>query len=68
MNTLFNLLFANQTVLSCFFFLNWWPIFFLLDAIIAQIFNSIAELVIPVEIPSKESKAEIENTSSNCRG
>ena len=33
---------------------------FLISAAIQQIFNSIAELVIPIGIPSKETKAEIE--------
>ena len=58
---LFNLDFANSTFLSCFFY------FFLiidLDILIpaasAHIFNPIAELVIPVGIPKKESKAEAE--------
>ena len=58
---LFNLGFANNTVLSCFFF------FFLISdlqilipAVIAQIFNPIAELVTPIAIPTKEAKAEME--------
>ena len=34
--------------------------YFLFSAVIAQIFNPITELVIPVGIPSKEAKAEIE--------
>ena len=33
---------------------------FLIAAVIAQIFNLIAELVIAIEIPTKEAKAEIE--------
>ena len=32
----------------------------LITAVITQIFNSIAELVIPIEIPTKEEKAEME--------
>ena len=35
-------------------------LYFLIPLASAQIFNSIAELVIPIEIPSKEAKAEIE--------
>ena len=35
-------------------------LYFLIPAVIAQIFNPIAELVIPTGIPSKEAKAEIE--------
>ena len=30
-------------------------------------FTSIAQLVIPIEIPTKEAKAKQENKSSNCR-
>ena len=58
---LFNLDFANNTILPCFFFF-----FLIIDlkflnpAVIAQIFNHIAELLIPIEIPSKEAKAEFE--------
>ena len=52
---LFNLVFANNTLLSCFFLF-----FLLVPAIIAQIFNPIAELVIPIGIPSDEAKVEIE--------
>ena len=33
---------------------------FLIPAVIAQIFNPIAKLVIPIGIPSKEAKVEIE--------
>ena len=33
---------------------------FLIPAVIAQIFNLIAELVIPIGIPTKEAKAEME--------
>ena len=34
--------------------------YFLIPAIIAQTFNPIAELVIPIRIPIKEGKVEIE--------
>ena len=58
---LFNLVFANNTLLSCFFlFFLIIELYFLVPAIIAQIFNPIAELVIPIGIPSDEAKAEIE--------
>ena len=67
----FDLVLANNTILSCsFFFLNYWLIFnyfsnyWIIDLYfiipIAKIFNPIAELVIPRGIPSKESKSEIE--------
>ena len=40
-----------------FLFLKYWPIL-LIPTVIAQIFNPIAELVIPIGIPTKEAKAE----------
>ena len=58
---LFNLDFANNTVLPCFpFFFLIIDLYFLIPAVIGQIFNPIAELVIPIGIPSEEAKAEIE--------
>ena len=58
---LFNLDFANDTILSCFFFLFLIIDFYsLILAAIAQIINPIAELVMLIRIPSKEAKAEIE--------
>ena len=60
-SVLFNLVFAKNTMLSCFFFFFLISdLYFLIPAAIAQIFNPIAELVIPTGIPSKEAKAEIE--------
>ena len=58
---LFNLDFANNTILSCvvFFFLVI-DLYFLIPAVIAQIFHKIAELVIPTGIPTKEAKIEME--------
>ena len=40
-----------------FLFLNYW---FIIPAAIAKIFNPVAELVIPIGIPSIEAKAEVE--------
>ena len=58
---LLNLVFANNAILLCFFFFFLMiDLYFLLLVAIAQIYNPIAELVIPTGIPSKESKAEIE--------
>ena len=57
---LFNLDFAYNTILSCFFFfflmidLN-----FLVPAVITQIFNPIGELITPTGIPTNEEKAEM---------
>ena len=58
---LFNLDFANNTILPCFFlFFLVIEFYVLILAVIAQIFNPIAELVIPIGIPIKEVKEEIE--------
>ena len=58
---LFDLDFANNTILLCFFF------FFLIielcsliPAEFAQIFNPIVELVITIGIPNKKAKEKIE--------
>ena len=57
---LFNLNFASNTILSCFFFFFWIiDLYFLIPVVIAQIFNPIAELIIPIGIPIKEAKAKI---------
>ena len=40
-------------------------LYFLIQAFITQIFNTIAELAIPIGIPAKEAKAEMKITSSN---
>ena len=58
---LFNLEFSYNTILSCFFFFFLSiDLYFLIPAIIAQIFNPILELVIPIGIPINEAKAEME--------
>ena len=43
-----------------FFFFLIIDLDFLIPAVITQTFNPIAELVIPIEIPTKEAKAEME--------
>ena len=55
----FYAVFSNNTILSCFFLLII-DSHFLVAAVIAKIFNPMAEVVVPIGIPSKESKAEIE--------
>ena len=57
---LFHLAFGNDTILSSFFFFLIIDLYLLIPAVIAQIFNPIAELVIPVGIPIKEANKEIE--------
>ena len=58
---LFNLGFTNNTILLCFFFFFLIiDLYFLIDAVIAQIFNPIAELVIAIGIATKEAKVETE--------
>ena len=58
---LFSLVFANNTNFSCIFFLLLiTDLYFLIAAVIAQICNLTAELVIRIGLPTKEPKAEIE--------
>ena len=58
---LFHLDFASNSVRSCFFlFFLIIDLYFLIPAVIAQIFDPIAEFVISLGIPIKEEKAEIE--------
>ena len=58
---LFNFDFANNTILSClFFFFLIIDLYYLIAAVIVQIVYSVVELVIPIGIPTKEAKAEIE--------
>ena len=58
---LFNLDSAGNNILLCFFcsFLII-DLYFLIPTVIKQIFNPIAELVIPIGIPIKDVKREIE--------
>ena len=65
---LFNLAFANKTILSCILPCSCFLIidfYFLIPAVNAQIFNPFAELVIPIGIPSKKAKAEVEKCPVN---
>ena len=56
-----NLDFANKTIFPSFFlFLLIINLYYLIPAVIAQIFNPITELIIPVRIAIKKAKAEIE--------
>ena len=64
---LFNLVFANNSTLSCmFFFFLIIDLYFLTAAVIIQIVNPISELVTAIVIPTKEAKNRNGNTSSNC--
>ena len=63
---LFNLDFVNNTILSCFFFFFLIiDLYFLILAVIAEIFNPIAELVVPIGIQTTEEKTRNRNTWSN---
>ena len=58
---LFNLDFANKTILSYFFFFFLIiDLYFFIPAVITQTFNPIAKLVISIGIPMKQVKAETE--------
>ena len=46
-----------------FLFFLFIDLYFLISAVITQICNPIAELVIPIGIPTQEKKAEIETHS-----
>ena len=59
-STLFDLLFANNTILSCFFFFFLIiDLYLLIPAAIGQMFNPTKELVISIGIPTKEVKPGI---------
>ena len=64
---LFNLEFANNTILSCFFFFLFIDLQFLVPAGTAQIFNPTAELVVPLGIPTNKAKAEMETHPVMCK-
>ena len=55
----FNLVFTSNTILSSFFFLII-DLYFLIPAVITEIYIVIAELAVPTGIPTKEARAEIE--------
>ena len=58
---MFNLAFANNTILPCFFlFFLIIELYHIRSAVISQTFNPTAELVIPIGIPTKDAKAKIE--------
>ena len=60
-----NLDFANNNISSYFFFFFLiMDIYFIIPVVVTQVFNPIAELVIPIGVPTKETKA---NASNNCR-
>ena len=57
----FNLDFANNTILSCFFlFLLIIDLYFLIPAVITQIFYPTAKFTIPTGAPTEEAKLEME--------
>ena len=58
---LFNLDFANDTILSCiFFFFLIIDFYILIPSVIAKSFNYIADLIIPMRIPIKVAQPENE--------
>ena len=62
---LFNFDFANNTILSCFFFFSVIiNLYFLIAAVITKNFYPTAELVIPIGIPTKEAKVQMETQYS----
>ena len=60
-STVSNLAFTSNTILSCFFFFFVIiDLYYLIPEVTEQIFNPIAEHVIPIEIEINEVNAEIE--------
>ena len=59
---LFNFDFGNNTLLNTilFLFFLFIDLYFLIPAVITQMFNPIAELIIPIGFPTKEAKVEME--------
>ena len=58
---LFNVLFANNTLLACFFFIFLViGLYLLIPAVVAKVFNPTAALAMPLGIPTKEPEAEME--------
>ena len=55
---LFHLDFAKNTWLFLIFLIT--DLYFLIPAVITQIFNPVVELVIPIGITTKKAKAEME--------
>ena len=55
-----NFVLPSNTILSCFFFFVIIDFYFLISAAIAQIFNSISELVIPTVIANNDINEEME--------
>ena len=61
---LFNLDFANNSTSLCFFFLFLIiDLYVLIPTVITQIFNPTVELLIPIGIPTKEARADMETHS-----
>ena len=57
----FNLIFANNTILSCLFLFSVIiDLYFLIPVLIAQFFIPIAELEIPIGTPTNEANAVTE--------
>ena len=53
--------FVSNIILSCFFlFFLFIELYVSIPAVITQIFNSIADIVIPIGIPTKETKSDME--------
>ena len=57
----FNLVFSCNTILSYFFFYLIIGLYFLIPAVITQIFIVTAELEVPTGIPTKEAKVEMKH-------
>ena len=65
----FNLAFANNTILSCFLFFFCFLIiylYFLIPVVITEFYIAIVKLAVPSKIPTKEEIAKIETHSATA--
>ena len=64
-----NLIFANNTILSNFFFFFLViDLHFLIPVVIPEFFIATEELIIPIGIPTKEAKPEMETHPVIAKG
>ena len=57
---MFNLGFANNTILSCFFFLIIDTYFLIPAVVMTKTFIAVGEIEIPIGIPTSKAKAKME--------
>ena len=63
----FDLFFANNTILLCFFFFLIVELYFLISVFIAQIFDPTGELALPIGILTKEAEIETHPVTAEAK-